>query len=165
MLSPPNKETPPPVWHKGLHWKTSDAFRVQWLSRTETPFWRVGHLHNPLNENLQVFVAKDGQEFPFDLGCELVSVMDDVHDETMGLTPVTERRYDDKRRYDEPESPGRGRPRDYTKRTGPANRSRSRGPSGHTAPQGLQGPPRTTTGFAQRSTWVKREPHDSGGTW
>ena len=164
MLSPPNPDTPPPSWHKGLHWKTSDAFRVQWLSQTETPFWRVGHLHNPLNDNLQVFVAKDGQEFPFDLGCELVSVMDDVVNESMGLSPVTEKRYDDmKPRYqDEPDSPGRGRPREYAKRTG-TNRSRSRGPPG------TLGPSRSSTGFVHRGGWGKRDLHEGGGggvsTW
>jgi hypothetical protein len=88
-----------------------------------------------------------------------VSVMDDVINESMGLSPVTEKRYDDvKHRYDEPDSPGRGRTREYTKRT-VAHRSRSRGVPGPA------GPLRNNTGFVQRAGWSKRELHEGGGTW
>lgn len=154
MISPPSPNIPAPTWMKTLHWKTSHPFRVQWISRTETPFWRVGHLRNPLNEDMQVFVAKDGQEIPFDIACELVSVMDDVVSEFLGLPTTPDKR------FDEPESPVRGRPREYnSKRGGGRPRSRSRPPAMN----------RAGTGTGHRGGWstpnIKQEPNESSNTW
>lgn len=56
--------------------ETSDAFRVQWLSKTRVDFFRIGHLKNALNEGQAVLVGKDGQEIDGECGAALLREME-----------------------------------------------------------------------------------------
>lgn len=66
-----------PSWVKNLHWPTTDPFRLKWIVKEETPYRAVGNLKNPLNENLAVFVGRDGQEIPEKLGLQLCDIIDE----------------------------------------------------------------------------------------
>lgn len=66
-----------PSWVKNLHWPTTAPFRLRWIVREETPYRAVGNLKNPLNENLAVFVGRDGQEIPEKLGLQLCDILDE----------------------------------------------------------------------------------------
>lgn len=72
----------------GIHWETTDPFRLEWLSTTEVEFYRIGHLKNPLNENQAVLVGKDGQEVEEQCGRQLL----------MEMESLAQKRYDT--RYD-----------------------------------------------------------------
>jgi hypothetical protein len=76
MASPPSPDIPRPTFVKGIHWDTSDPFRVQWLSKTAVEFYRIGHLKNPYNEHMPVLVGKDGQEIGPECGAELLREME-----------------------------------------------------------------------------------------
>ncbi|KAL1839454.1 hypothetical protein VTJ49DRAFT_1492 [Mycothermus thermophilus] len=77
MASAPSPDIPKPSFVKGIHWDTSDAFRVEWLSKTTVDFWRVGHLKNSFNDNEAVLVGKDGQEIEPGCGTDLLRIMED----------------------------------------------------------------------------------------
>lgn len=66
-----------PSWVKKLHWPTTAPFRLKWIVKEETPYRAVGNLKNPLNENLAVFVGRDGQEIPEELGLQLCDIIDE----------------------------------------------------------------------------------------
>jgi len=66
-----------PSWVKNLHWPTTEPFRIKWIVKDETPYRAVGNLKNPLNENLAVFVGRDGQEIPEKLGRQLSEIIDE----------------------------------------------------------------------------------------
>lgn len=66
-----------PSWVKNLHWPTTAPFRIRWIVKDETPYRAVGNLKNPLNENLAVFVGRDGQEIPENLGIQLSDIIDE----------------------------------------------------------------------------------------
>ncbi|KAL2020398.1 hypothetical protein VTK56DRAFT_8441 [Thermocarpiscus australiensis] len=76
MVSAPSPDTPRPKWMNGIHWETTDPFRVQWLSKTPVEFFRIGHLKNPYNEGRPVLVGKDGQEIEEECGAELLREME-----------------------------------------------------------------------------------------
>lgn len=76
MASAPSPDTPRPSWVSGIHWDTSDPFRVQWLSKTSVEFFRIGHLKNAYNEGQTVLVGKDGQEIEEGCGAELLREME-----------------------------------------------------------------------------------------
>ncbi|KAH6842962.1 YT521-B-like domain-containing protein [Chaetomium sp. MPI-CAGE-AT-0009] len=78
MASAPSPDTPRPSFVKGLHWNTSGAFRVQWLSKTAVPFFRIGHLKNACNEYRPVLVGKDGQEIDGECGPKLLAQMEEI---------------------------------------------------------------------------------------
>jgi hypothetical protein len=59
----------------GINFRTSDPFRVEWLSKVEVEFYRIGHIKNPYNENRAVLVGKDGQEVEENCGRELLGEM------------------------------------------------------------------------------------------
>ena len=61
---------------RGIHWETTDPFRVEWLSTTEVEFYWIGHLNNSLNENRAVLVGKDGQEIEDQCGRSLLHEME-----------------------------------------------------------------------------------------
>jgi hypothetical protein len=84
MASAPSPDTPRPTFVKGIHWDTSDPFRVQWLSKTAVQFWRIGHLKNPYNHHLPVLVGKDGQEIEEECGAELMRLMEEYAAEANG---------------------------------------------------------------------------------
>lgn len=66
-----------PSWVKNLHWPTTAPFRLKWIVKEETPYRAVGNLKNPLNENLAVFVGRDGQEIPEKMGHQLCDIIDE----------------------------------------------------------------------------------------
>lgn len=66
-----------PSWVKNLHWPTTAPFRLRWIVKEETPYRAVGNLKNPLNENLAIFVGRDGQEIPEKLGLQLCDIIDE----------------------------------------------------------------------------------------
>jgi YTH domain-containing protein 1 len=66
-----------PSWVKNLHWPTTEPFRIKWIVKEETPYRAVGNLKNPLNENLAIFVGRDGQEIPEKLGRQLSEIIDE----------------------------------------------------------------------------------------
>lgn len=72
-----------PSWQKSINWETAGPFRVRWLVIYPTPFHRVGHLKNALNENQAVLVGKDGQEIEATCGTDLVQLMDEEADEAL----------------------------------------------------------------------------------
>jgi YT521-B-like domain len=74
---PGERGVPQPSWVKNLHWPTTEPFRIKWIVRDETPYRAVGNLKNPLNENLAVFVGRDGQEIPEKLGRQLSEIIDE----------------------------------------------------------------------------------------
>ncbi|KAL2135039.1 hypothetical protein VTI74DRAFT_9959 [Chaetomium olivicolor] len=76
MASAPSSSIPRPNWVKGIHWDTSDPFKVQWLSKTAVEFFRIGHIKNPYNEGQSVLVARDGQEIEEGCGAELLREME-----------------------------------------------------------------------------------------
>ncbi|KAJ4392809.1 hypothetical protein N0V85_006820 [Neurospora sp. IMI 360204] len=61
---------------KAFQGYTSPPFRLRWLSKVAVPFSRIGYLKNPLNENLSVLIAKDGQEVEEDCGRALLREME-----------------------------------------------------------------------------------------
>jgi YT521-B-like domain len=74
---PGERGVPQPSWVKNLHWPTTDPFRLKWIVKEETPYRAVGNLKNPLNENLAVFVGRDGQEIPEKMGYQLCDIIDE----------------------------------------------------------------------------------------
>jgi YTH domain-containing protein 1 len=74
---PGEKGVPEPSWVKRLHWPTTPPFRLRWIVKDETPYRAVGNMKNPLNENLAVFVGRDGQEIPEKLGIQLCDIIDE----------------------------------------------------------------------------------------
>ena len=66
-----------PSWVRHLHWPTTAPFRLRWIVKGETPYRAVGSLKNPLNENLAIFVGRDGQEIPEELGLQLCDIIDE----------------------------------------------------------------------------------------
>lgn len=66
-----------PSWVKKLHWPTTAPFKLRWIVKEETPYRAVGNIKNPLNENLAVFVGRDGQEIPEKLGLQLCDIIDE----------------------------------------------------------------------------------------
>jgi hypothetical protein len=78
MATAPSPDTPRPRWIKNIHWETSPPFRVEWLSTTDVEFRLIGHLLNPLNNNLPVLVGKDGQEIEEECGRKLLEEMERV---------------------------------------------------------------------------------------
>lgn len=76
MTSLPSADINKASWMKNIHWPTSPPFRLRWLSKVAVPFSRIGYLKNPLNENLSVLIAKDGQEVEEDCGCALLRKME-----------------------------------------------------------------------------------------
>lgn len=87
METRPSPDIPKPRWMDAIHWETSQPFRVDWLSRTEVEFRRIGHLKNAYNENSAVLVGKDGQEIEDECGRDLFHEMMVVAMERRGLTP------------------------------------------------------------------------------
>ena len=75
MSSTPSPDTPRPKWMNGIHWNTSNPFRVEWQSKGAVPFRLIGHLKNSLNEGQAVLVGKDGQEVEEECGRQLVSAL------------------------------------------------------------------------------------------
>ena len=67
---------PDPTWRTNLHWPTTEPFKIKWIVKTNTPYRVVGNLKNPLNENLPVFVGRDGQEIPDSIGTELCELIE-----------------------------------------------------------------------------------------
>lgn len=84
MASAPSPDIPRPTFVKGIHWDTSDPFRVQWLSKTAVEFFRIGHLKNPYNDNMSVLVGKDGQEIEPGCGAELLREMEIIAEASGG---------------------------------------------------------------------------------
>ncbi|KAL1880587.1 hypothetical protein VTK73DRAFT_5392 [Phialemonium thermophilum] len=78
MATAPSPDTPRPYWMNGIHWATSDPFRVEWICTTEVEFYHIGHLKNKLNENQAVLVGRDGQEIDEECGRNLAAEMDSV---------------------------------------------------------------------------------------
>ncbi|KAK3492243.1 YT521-B-like domain-containing protein [Neurospora hispaniola] len=76
MTSLPSADINKASWMKNIHWQTSPPFRLRWLSKVAVPFSRIGYLKNPLNENLSVLIAKDGQEVEEDCGRALLREME-----------------------------------------------------------------------------------------
>ncbi|KAK3343081.1 YT521-B-like domain-containing protein [Neurospora tetraspora] len=76
MTSLPSADITKASWMKNIHWQTSPPFRLKWLSKVAVPFSRIGYLKNPLNENLSVLIAKDGQEVEEDCGRALLREME-----------------------------------------------------------------------------------------
>ncbi|KAF7507734.1 hypothetical protein GJ744_010163 [Endocarpon pusillum] len=74
---PGEKGVAQPSWVKNLHWPTTAPFRIKWIVKEETPYRAVGNLKNPLNENLAVFVGRDGQEIPEKIGLQMTEIIDD----------------------------------------------------------------------------------------
>ena len=66
-----------PSWRKRLHWPTTEPFGIRWLTKTNVSYHIFGELKNPWNENLPVFVARDGQEIPERIGAELCEMIDE----------------------------------------------------------------------------------------
>ncbi|KAF2089390.1 hypothetical protein K490DRAFT_37441 [Saccharata proteae CBS 121410] len=77
MASPPGS-APLPVWATNLNWPTSGAFEIRWIAISDTPFRRVGHLKNCLNEGLAVPVGRDGQEIEEEAGRQVCEIVDEV---------------------------------------------------------------------------------------
>lgn len=74
---PGEKGVHQPSWVKNLHWPTTAPFKLRWIVKEETPYRAVGNLKNPLNENLAIFVGRDGQEIPEKLGLQLCDIIDE----------------------------------------------------------------------------------------
>ncbi|KAI9851369.1 MAG: hypothetical protein M1838_003832 [Thelocarpon superellum] len=70
----------PPSWAKGLHWRSSGAFRIRWITLAETRFSRVGHLKNAFNEYQAVLIGRDGQEIEGECGAALCGLIDEEAD-------------------------------------------------------------------------------------
>lgn len=81
---PGDRNAAEPSWVRRLHWPTTEAFRLKWIRMGDTPYWMVGNLKNPLNEDMNVFVARDGQEIPEDVGHALCDIIDDNLDHRAG---------------------------------------------------------------------------------
>eukprot|EP01114_Cavostelium_apophysatum_P022633 TRINITY_DN8254_c0_g2_i2.p1 TRINITY_DN8254_c0_g2~~TRINITY_DN8254_c0_g2_i2.p1 ORF type:complete len:486 (+),score=90.93 TRINITY_DN8254_c0_g2_i2:78-1460(+) len=52
------------------------VFRVEWKKLSDLPFTDTKHLKNPLNEDKEVKICRDGQELPSDIGRELCDMFD-----------------------------------------------------------------------------------------
>ncbi len=76
MENVPGSETIP-HWQSTLHWESSGAFRVSWVTIASTRFSDVGHLKNSLNDGLAVLVGKDGQEIEERCGEALCKLIDE----------------------------------------------------------------------------------------
>lgn len=76
MTSLPSADIPKASWMKNIHWQTSPPFRLKWVTKVPVPFSRIGYLKNPLNENLSVLIAKDGQEVEEECGRLLLREME-----------------------------------------------------------------------------------------
>jgi len=76
MTTAPSQSTPRPKWMVGIHWETTQPFRVEWFNKTTTSFQYVHHLRNALNGDLPVIIGKDGQEIEESCGRDLIKEMD-----------------------------------------------------------------------------------------
>ena len=72
---------PDPSWVRNLLWQSSPAFHVRWASTVATPFSRVGHLRNALNDDQAVLVGRDGQEIEAECGAALCELLDEEMEE------------------------------------------------------------------------------------
>lgn len=77
MTTRPSADIDKASWMKNIHWPTSPPFRLRWVTKVEVPFWRIGHLNNPLNGGESVVVAKDGQEVGEECGRLLLREMEE----------------------------------------------------------------------------------------
>ncbi|KAI9753885.1 MAG: hypothetical protein M4579_004961 [Chaenotheca gracillima] len=71
---------PIPSWAHDLLWKSSEPFRIRWITIAETRFSHVGHLKNAYNENQACLVARDGQEVEQGCAIELCHLIDEEAD-------------------------------------------------------------------------------------
>ncbi|KAB5583254.1 YT521-B-like domain-containing protein [Coniochaeta sp. 2T2.1] len=78
MSTAPSPDTPAPRYAMWAKWDASAPFRVEWLSKTEVQFSFIGHIRNPLNDNLAVLVGKDGQEIEEEAGRALLKEMEAI---------------------------------------------------------------------------------------
>ncbi|KAB5566676.1 YT521-B-like domain-containing protein [Coniochaeta sp. 2T2.1] len=78
MSTAPSPDTPAPRYAMWAKWDASAPFRVEWLSKTEVQFNFIGHIRNPLNDNLAVLVGKDGQEIEEEAGRALLREMEAI---------------------------------------------------------------------------------------
>ncbi|KAK0640992.1 YT521-B-like domain-containing protein, partial [Cercophora newfieldiana] len=75
MVTAPSPDIPKPRWITNINWEVSDPFRIEWLSKTEVEFYRIGHIKNAYNEGNAVLVGKDGQEVEEEAGRKLLKEM------------------------------------------------------------------------------------------
>ncbi|EER23559.1 YT521-B-like family protein [Coccidioides posadasii C735 delta SOWgp] len=73
---PGDPDVPIPRWADSYNWEPSPPFRVRWINTAVTSFKQVAHLTNAYNDNMLVFVGRDGQEIEPRCGLELCSILD-----------------------------------------------------------------------------------------
>jgi predicted HD phosphohydrolase len=81
-------ESPPgsievPDWQRVISWESAGAFKVRWLVVCSTPFHRIGHLKNALNDNQAVLIGKDGQEIEENCGRVLLQLIDEEYEQAL----------------------------------------------------------------------------------
>ncbi|KAI1772216.1 YT521-B-like domain-containing protein [Hypoxylon cercidicola] len=73
MKTLPSSTTRRPRWWYNVAWNISEPFEVEWLCKTHVDNKHVHYINNPLNENLPVTRARDGQPVETNAGRHMVA--------------------------------------------------------------------------------------------
>eukprot|EP01116_Phalansterium_solitarium_P004821 TRINITY_DN1598_c0_g2_i2.p1 TRINITY_DN1598_c0_g2~~TRINITY_DN1598_c0_g2_i2.p1 ORF type:complete len:377 (+),score=91.13 TRINITY_DN1598_c0_g2_i2:888-2018(+) len=73
MASKPGRRA---EWSEGKKDAWGGAFKIEWIKIYDLPFEQTSHLRNPLNENKEIKISRDGQELPLDVGRALCTMFD-----------------------------------------------------------------------------------------
>lgn len=75
MITAPCPNIPKAEWMKKITWETSSPFRIEWISKSHTYFWKFGDIINPLNDGSLIFVGRDGQEYSGESARQMITIM------------------------------------------------------------------------------------------
>merc|ERR1719266_71927 len=132
LASESRRDGPPVPWllPPGLSAKAlGGVFKIDWICKKDLTFQKVGHLHNPWNDNKPVKIGRDGQEIEPSIAENICRLF--VPDTAIDMTPILRRSKESARRQrSRPESERsqdipNSRPLAERARPFPENRKRS----------------------------------------
>jgi len=132
LASESRRDGPPVPWllPPGLSAKAlGGVFKIDWICKKDLTFQKVGHLHNPWNDNKPVKIGRDGQEIEPSIAENICRLF--VTDTAIDMTPILRRSKESARRQrSRPESERsqdipNSRPLAERARPFPENRKRS----------------------------------------
>jgi len=99
LASESRRDGPPVPWllPPGLSAKAlGGVFKIDWICKKDLSFQKVGHLHNPWNDNKPVKIGRDGQEIEPSIAENLCKLF--VTDAGIDMTPILRRSKESARR-------------------------------------------------------------------
>merc|ERR1719411_1678407 len=89
LASESRRDGPPVPWllPPGLSAKAlGGVFKIDWICKKDLSFQKVGHLHNPWNDNKPVKIGRDGQEIEPSIAENLCRLF--ATDDGIDMTPI-----------------------------------------------------------------------------